>query len=182
MAIKVDIIDAKTNKYYQEKLAQADKDFSWSEQQLACIDKIFAKYPKKQSAIMPLLEYAQEQFLGWLPQNILQLVADTLNLPLLKVQEVASYYHMFNLQPVGKYHIKVCTSCSCVIAGSDEILQELNNQVGELVDGISENGLFSISQVECLGACHEAPVMQINQDYKTNLTIQQVKDLIKELS
>jgi NADH-quinone oxidoreductase subunit E len=179
--IKVEIVDVKTNSHYQQILKDGDRDFAWSDEQKQKIKEILKKYPKKQSAIMPILHLAQDEFDGWLPKNLLKLVAETLQINLLKVTQVASFYSMFNLKPMAKYHLQVCSNCSCMMNGSGAILDILNIEIGEMVDAISEDGLFTISEVECLGHCDSAPVMQVNKTMHANLNAEKVKNLISSL-
>lgn len=187
--INVEIVDVANdyknskNGFYKNKMAESEKQYSWNDEQNAYIATIFAKYPaeQKQSALLPLLTYAQDQFGAWLPVGLMQLVADTLEIPLIKVQEVATFYSMYNLKPVGKYHLQVCTNCACMVNGAGEMLDALKLEIGDIEDGISKDGLFTINEVECLGACTQSPVMQINKDYKTNLTAEKAVELIREL-
>lgn len=187
--INVEIIDVANeyknskNEHYKQKMARAEQEYKWTDEQLDHIKTIIAKYPSshKRSALLPILHYAQDQFDGWLPIALMQLVADTIELPLMKVQEVATFYTMFNLKPVGKYHLQVCTNCACVVNGAGKVLDAVKMEVGDIEDGMSKDGLFTISEVECLGACVESPLIQVNKEYKTRLTAQKAVDLIKEL-
>lgn len=187
--ITVDIVDVaneyKTskNEHYKSKMERAEKPYKWTDSQLDHIKTILAKYPedRKRSALLPLLHYAQDEFDGWLPVSLMQLVADTIELPLMKVQEVATFYTMYNLKPVGKYHLQVCTNCACVVNGVGEVLDAVKDKVGEIEDGMSKDGLFTITEVECLGACVESPVIQVNKEFKTKLNADSAVDLVKEL-
>jgi NADH-quinone oxidoreductase E subunit len=188
--LNVEIIDVANeyknskNEHYKAKMADAENfDYKWNAKQKSDIKNLLSKYPKeqKQSALLPLLTFAQDEFDGWLPVRLMQLVADTLELPLMKVQEVATFYTMYNLKPVGKYHLQVCTNCACVVNGVGKVLDAVKLEVGDIEDGISKDGLFTISEVECLGACIESPLIQVNKDYRTKLTAQSAVDLIKEL-
>lgn len=150
---------------------------------LAEIEEIYARYPAehRQSAMMPILHLAQKEFGGWLSQEALDYVADLMEIPAVRVYEVASFYTMYNLAPVGKYHIQVCTNLSCWLCDSDSIVGALKEKV-ELDPGQStEDGRFTVSPVECLGACISAPMMQINDDYYENLTPEKVAEIIDSL-
>ena len=157
--------------------------YAWSPAAQQRIKTILNRYPaeRKQSAVIPLLALAQDEFDGWLPVPLMQLVADTLEMPYIRVYEVATFYTMFNLKPVGKYHVQVCTNCSCMVRGSADILAAVQQEVGEVVDGVSTDGLFTVSDVECLGACVNAPMLQINKDYHLDLTPAKARKLIQEL-
>ena len=174
-------IVTKENPHYDQAIKDGDKKFSWSKSHKETIKGLFNKYPQKQSAILPLLHLAQDEFIGWLPKNLLQLVADTLDIELIKVYEVASFHNMFNLKPVGKHHVKVCTNCACMLVGSDEVLQTVEKEIGETVNGISLDGNFTVTEVECLGDCTNAPVMLINKEHHNKLTPTKTKEILQNL-
>lgn len=161
----------------------------WSKPAKAAITNILARYPhdRSKSATIPLLHLAQREFGGWLSVDAMQLVADTLNLPYMRVYEVASFYTMFNLQPVGKYHVQVCTNCACMVRGSDAIVAAVKEQTGIQASGqTSADGTFTFTEVECLGACVDAPMMQIaaatgSSHYYTNLDAKNTKQILKDL-
>ncbi|MCP4354634.1 MAG: NAD(P)H-dependent oxidoreductase subunit E [Proteobacteria bacterium] len=185
MNIKVKIInelDSK-NKYYAEKIKSSQKKYKWTEPQLKHIEEVKTKYPegKEQSALLEVLHFAQDSFDSWLPVNLMKLVAQTLNIPLIRVEEVVSFYTMFHSEPIGKYYIQVCTHCSCMMNGSSSILQALNDAVGEVQNRISLDGLFTIQEAECLGACVKGPVVVVNGEYHEKMTPEKASALIKEL-
>jgi NADH-quinone oxidoreductase E subunit len=128
------------------------------------IPGIIGKYPKgkQQSAVMPLLWMAQKQNDNWLPQAAIELVAQLLNMPVMRVHEVATFYSMFNLAPVGKHFIQCCTTTPCWLAGSDEVVKACKDTLGINVGETTADGLFSLREVECLGACANAPMMQVD--------------------
>lgn len=183
--VNVEILPAKQhhNKYYLQKLNDANREFAWNKKQIEKINKAKAKYPQnqKQSALIEVLHMAQDDFEGWLPLNLQKLVANTLDIPMIKVEEVVSFYSMFNTIPVGKYHIKVCTHCACSLNGALAVLNSMKEEIGKLVDNISEDGLFSIEGTECLGACGNGPVMTINGQLYENIDVERAKELIKEI-
>lgn len=159
------------------------KAYKWSPAAQKRIKDILGRYPteRKQSGVIPLLALAQDEFEGWLPVELMQLVADTLEMPYIRVYEVATFYTMFNLKPVGKYHVQVCTNCACMVRGSKEIVDAVKAEIGEVEDNLSKDGLFTFTEVECLGACTEAPMMQINKDYHLKLTALKAKAILKDL-
>jgi NADH-quinone oxidoreductase E subunit len=160
----------------------------WGKDAKTGITDILKRYPhdRSRSALIPLLWIAQREFGGWLSVDAMQLVADTLNLPYIRVYEVASFYTMFNLNPVGKYHVQVCGNCSCLIRGSDEVFRVIKEELGLKPGETSQDGLFTLTEVECLGACVAAPMLQTTAadgpvHYVTHLTPQKVKTLIQAL-
>ncbi len=144
---------------------------------------IIAKYPagKQASACMPLLDLAQRQNDGWLPRAAMDHVAEVLDMEPIRVYEVATFYTMYNLKPVGKYHIQVCTNLPCWLRGSDEIAATCKRVTGTDFGGTSEDGMFTLSEAECLGACVNAPMVQINDDYFEDLTSETAEDVLNIL-
>jgi len=136
----------------------------------------------KKSALIPLLHLAQVEFGGWLDVPVMDYVAGLLNISPIEVYEVASFYSMYNLKPVGKYVFEVCQTGPCMLMGSDDIIdyikQKLNIKVGET----TTDGLFTLKTVECLGACGYAPMMQLGKHYKEHLTKEKVDLIIEEYS
>lgn len=156
--------------------------FEFSNENLKKAKNFIAKFPegRQKSAVLPLLDLAQRQSGGWLPQNVIEYVADFLQLPYMRVYEVASFYTMFNLKPVGKYHLQLCTTTPCWLRGSDEIKDACKKKLGIDVGETSKDGLFTLSEVECLGACVNAPILQINDDYFEDLTAAETEKLLEE--
>lgn len=147
------------------------------------INQICARYPKehKQSAVMPVLWLLQEDNGGWLTQGMIEATALILAMEPLRVQEIISFYTMFHDSPVGKNHVKVCRTLSCKLRGAGAIYQACRQQLG-LADGeLSSDGRFSLSRVECLGCCANAPVVQINGDIYEDLTPESVCDILQKL-
>ncbi|MCX8481658.1 MAG: NAD(P)H-dependent oxidoreductase subunit E [Sediminibacterium sp.] len=151
--------------------------------QLAEFNRLVERYPadKQKSALIPVLHLAQESANNWLSTETMDYVATLLNLKPIEVYEVASFYSMFNLKPVGKYVFEVCHTGPCMIAGCDDIInyikEKLNIQVGET----TPDGLFTLKTVECLGACGYAPLMQLGKIYKEHLTKNKVDEIIEQL-
>ena len=152
-------------------------NFAWSEANAKAAADIVSRYPagRQASASIPFLDLAQRQVgamtgtQGWLPIPVIEFVARGLDMPVIRVQEVASFYTMFNLAPVGKYHVQVCGTTPCMLRGSDDLL-EACYQRGLHKGHTSDDGLFTLNEVECLGACANAPMVQINDDNFEDLT------------
>ena len=159
------------------------KDFSFDRDNMLLAKKILKIYPKnfKESSIMPLLSIAQNQNNGWLPKKAIEYVSDFLEIPEIKVLEIATFYSMYNLSPVGKFHIEVCTTSPCMLRGSDEILSFCKKKLAIQEGGISKDKMFSLSRVECLGACVNAPIIKINKNYYEDLDLNSTDKLINNL-
>ncbi len=160
------------------------KDFTFDRDNMLLAKKILKIYPKnyKESSIMPLLSIAQNQNNGWLPKKAIEYISDFLEIPEIKVLEIATFYSMYNLSPVGKFHIEVCTTSPCMLRGSDEILSFCEKKLAIQVGDISKDKMFSLSRVECLGACVNAPVVKINENYYEDLDLNSTDKLINNLS
>ncbi|HEY4980931.1 MAG TPA: NADH-quinone oxidoreductase subunit NuoE [Pseudolabrys sp.] len=150
---------------------QQPKEFSFSKDNLAWAKQQVTKYPegRQQSAIIPLLWRAQEQQGGWLPEVAIRYVADFLGMAHIRALEVATFYTMFNLAPVGKVHVQLCGTTPCRLRGADDIEKVCRKRIGEQ-GHVSDDGKFSWVEVECLGACVNAPMVQINFDFYEDLT------------
>lgn len=144
---------------------------------------ILSKYPpsRKQSALLPLLDLAQRQNNNWLSRASMDHIGKLLEISSIKVYEVATFYTMFNLKPVGKYFLQVCTTTPCWLAGSDEVMKACKEFTGLTKGQTTEDGVFTLTEVECLGACVNAPMMQINDDYYEDLDGQSTKKLLNSL-
>ena len=147
------------------------ENFEFSPSSLEAANKIIANYPKEkqQSAVMALLYIAQRQNNNWIPLAAMKYIAKFLDMPYIKVYEVATFYSMYNLSPVGKYFVQVCTTTPCMIRGADKIVKVCKQKISDKENQISKNGECSWTEVECLGACVNAPMMQINNDYYEDL-------------
>ncbi len=159
------------------------EEFEFSKENLKLAKEILAKYPssREKSAILPLLDLAQRQAGGWLPQHVIEYVADFIKIPYMRALEVASFYTMFNLKPVGEYHIQVCTTTPCWLKGSGDIVNSCKNRLQIEVGETTKDGKFTLTEVECLGACINAPMMQVNDDYFEDLTPESTVKLIDNL-
>jgi NADH dehydrogenase (ubiquinone) flavoprotein 2 len=159
-----------------------DTPFEFSPENLKRIESIVAIYPEghKAAAVIPVLDLAQRQH-GWLPISAMNKVADLLDMAPMRVYEVATFYTMFNRNPVGKYHILVCTTTPCMLRDSDSILDVIRNKLGIQVGQTTPDGLFTLNEVECLGACINAPMIQINDNYYEDLTPKDMEEIIDDL-
>ena len=159
-------------------------EFNFTEENLIKIDHEIKKYPKdrQKSAVIALLYLAQNQNDNWIPLEAIKKIGKILSMPYIKVYEVATFYSMFNLSPVGKYFVQVCTTSPCMIRGSKKITDLCKKYISNNQKELSENKLFSWVEVECLGACVNAPMMQINQDYFEDLDENTAEEIFKSLS
>lgn len=159
-------------------------NFSFSKENLLKSKKIIKMYPSnfKESSIMPLLSLAQGQNNGWLPKKAIEYVSEYIGVAEIKVLEIATFYSMYNLSPVGKYHIEVCTTTPCMLRGSDSMLNLCKKKLGIGLGEVSKDKNFSLGKVECLGACVNAPVVKINDDYYEDLNSQTLNKLIESIS
>ena len=159
------------------------KDFSFSKDNLAWAKQQVAKYPegRQQSAVILLLWRAQEQVGGWLPEAAIRYVADFLGMAHIRGLEIATFYTMFNLAPVSKVHVQLCGTTPCRLRGADEIEKVCRNRIGDQ-NHVTADGKFSWVEVECLGACVNAPMVQINADYYEDLTPETLTRILNELA
>lgn len=150
---------------------------------LAEIDQWIAKYPadQRQSAVMAALRIVQDQNGGWLSTELMDAVAEYLDMPRIAVYEVATFYSMYELEPVGKTKLCVCTNISCQLRGSEEVVAHLENRLGIKLGGTTDDGRFTLKEVECLGACVNAPVMQVGPRYHENLTPESIDAFLDSL-
>lgn len=154
----------------------------FSEDKLAKVSEIIARYPegKQKSALLPLLHLAQEEFGGWLSAETMDYVAELLSITPIEVYEVATFYSMYNLKPVGKYMFEVCQTGPCMVRGCDDIIAYITEKLGIKPGETTTDGLFTLKTVECLGACGYAPMMQLGKFYREHLTKQRVDEIIEE--
>tara|TARA_X000001036_G_scaffold131325_1_gene124146 strand:- start:190 stop:789 length:600 start_codon:yes stop_codon:yes gene_type:complete len=159
------------------------KDFKFTKENQDIAKNIIKMYPKKyiESSIMPLLSLAQVQNKGWLPTKAIDFISKMIDVSEIKILEIATFYSMYNLSPVGEYHLEVCTTSPCMLRGSDDILKLLKNEFGIDIGEISKDKKFSINKVECLGACVNAPVLKINENYFEDLNLKSTKELINKI-
>ena len=159
------------------------KEFSFTAENLDWTKDQIAKYPegRQQSAIIPVLWRAQEQAGGWLPQKAIEHVAALLGMAKIRALEVATFYTMFNLEPVGKFHVQLCGTTPCLLRGADKLLKICHDKIGEQMH-VTADGKLSWVEVECLGACVNAPVAQINYDYYEDLAPETFTKILDDLA
>ena len=164
---------------FQEK----GSPFNWSPENLKEIELIKSKYPKEriQSAVMPLLYLAQKQNDNWLSSECIEKISETLNMPKIRVAEVASFYSMFNLKPVGKNLVQICRTSPCWLRGSNKITNAICNSTNCDINQTSDDGMFTVVEVECLGACSNGPMIQINDDFYEDLNEKNTKEIIENI-
>ena len=183
-----------------KKLFEIDADyqpesFEFTKAYKKKVDEAISLYPpgRQQSAVMPLLDLAQRQvgeegakadpvYGGWIPRAAMDHIADLLDMPAIKVYEVASFYSMYNMAPVGKYLVQLCTTTPCWLCGSDDIVNACKDHLGIGMNETTPDGKFTLMEVECLGACVNAPMVQINDDYYEDLTATSMKEILDLLA
>ena len=161
----------------------SDEVFNWSQDNFERASEIIKKYPdsRQQSAVIPLLDLAQRQNLGWLSKTAIEKVAETLSMSYIRVLEVATFYSMFNLEPVGENFVQICRTTPCWLRGSDKLVQIAKEVSNTKLGETSDDKKFTIVEVECLGACCNAPMVQINDDYYEDLNEGSFKKLLTDL-
>ena len=161
----------------------SDEIFNWSEDSFKRASEIIKKYPdsRQQSAVIPLLDLAQRQNLGWLSKTAIEKVAETLSMSYIRVLEVATFYSMFNLEPVGENFVQICRTTPCWLRGSDKLVEVAKDVSNTKLGETSDDKKFTIVEVECLGACCNAPMVQINDDYYEDLNEESFKKLLTDL-
>ena len=161
----------------------SDEIFNWSEDNFKRASEIIKKYPdsRQQSAVIPLLDLAQRQNSGWLSKTSIEKVAETLSMPYIRVLEVATFYSMFNLEPVGENFVQICRTTPCWLRGSDNLVKVAKEVSNTKLGETSDDKKFTIVEVECLGACCNAPMVQINDDYYEDLDEDSFKELLTDL-
>lgn len=171
------------------------ESFEFTKAYMKKVKASIALYPagRQQSAVMPMLDLAQRQvgeegatakpvYGGWIPRAAMDVIADILDMPPVKVYEVATFYSMYNLAPVGKYLVQVCTTSPCWLCGSDDVVKTCKDKLGVDMGGTTEDGMFTTMEVECLGACVNAPMVQINDDYYEDLTADTMGEILDTLA
>ena len=155
----------------------------FSQEKLKEVQRIISFYPegKQKSAVIPVLHLAQKEFGDWLGVPVMDYVASLLGMEPIEVYEVATFYSMYNLKPIGKYMFEVCQTGPCMLNGSDQIIDYIKQKLGINIGETTADGLFTLKTVECLGACGYAPMMQFGKNYREHLTKEKVDKLIDEL-
>lgn len=154
----------------------------FSDESLTLAQSLIKRYPegKQKSALIPILHIAQAEFDGWLSAPVMDYVASLLSIQPIEVYEVASFYSMFNLKPVGKCVIEVCRTSSCWLLGAEDVIHHLEKKLNIKTGHTTSDGMFSLKSVECLGSCGTAPMMQVGADYYENLTLEKVDALVEK--
>ena len=160
---------------------QSNNEIRFSDEALALVQKMVSRYPqgKQKSALLPVLHLAQAEFDGWLSAPVMDYVASLLSIQPIEVYEVASFYSMFNLQPVGKCLIEVCRTSSCWLMGAEDIVRHIEKKLGIRDGETTRDGMFTMKTVECLGSCGTAPMMMIGAQFHENLTIDKVNQVLE---
>lgn len=164
-------------------------NFAWTPENAEQAKKVIARYPegRQRSAVMPLLDLAQRQVgaethtQGWLPVPVIEYVAAQLNMPYIRAYEVATFYTMYNMVPVGRYHVQVCGTTPCMLRGSDDVMQACKNK-GLVKGKTTPDGVFTLTEVECLGNCASAPMVQINDDNYEDLDYDRMTGILEALA
>lgn len=162
---------------------QTHQEIKFSDEGLELVKKLISHYPegKQKSALLPVLHLAQAEFDGWLSAPVMDYVASLLSIKPIEVYEVASFYSMFNLKPVGKCLIEVCHTSSCWLLGAEDIVRHIEKKLGIKVGQTTKDGMFTLKTVECLGSCGTAPMMMCGAQYHENLTMEKVDTILTDL-
>lgn len=162
--------------------------FAFDAESEAQLERIIARYPtgKQASAVIPLLYVAQRQMgrltgSAWVPRVAMDVIGERLSMPPIRVYEVATFYFMFNMKPIGRFHLQLCGTTPCMLRGSDDVMRACHDAAHVKVGQTSEDGLFTLTEVECLGACVNAPVLQVDDDYYEDLDYDRTVALIEAL-
>ena len=157
--------------------------FAFTPENRATADAVIAKYPAgcQASAVLPLLDLAQRQNGGWIPRAAMEHVAELLDMAQIRVYEVATFYTMLNLEPVGRHHVQLCRTTPCWLRGSDALRDACRDELGIGLGETTEDGLFTVTEVECLGACVNAPMVQIDDHFYEDLEPQRMKEILRAL-
>ncbi len=155
-------------------------EIKFNEEELVKVENLKKKYPQQQAALMGVLWLAQNKF-GWISTDVMKYVSELLNVPLSTVEGVVSFYTMYHKKKPGKYHVQVCTNVSCMLRGGQEIFQHISEKLNLNNNETTTDGLFSLEEVECMGACGGAPMIAINEDFYENLTIEKVDEILDSL-
>ena len=166
--------------YIDHRRPDPDQEVEFSPESRERFESLLKRYPNKQAALLPTLHLAKEQW-GWLPPEVIVYVSEQLDLAPAYVFGVITFYNMYNQQPRGKYFLQVCTNLSCMLRGAYDLYGHLCNKIGVEPGVNSEDGKFTVLEVECLGSCGTAPVVQVNNDYHEEMTVEKMDDLLEKL-
>ena len=154
--------------------------FKFTEENSKKIEEAVKKYPHKNAAVMPALYIAQEQN-GWISNDVIKEVASALDMNAEEVLGIVTFYSMYHTKPAGKYHLQVCTNVSCMLRGATEIYKHVKDKLHIENEGVTDDSLFSLEEVECMGSCGTAPMIAVNNDYFENLSVQKVDEILDTL-
>lgn len=173
----------KSNEAGMKKILVKETGFEFNAENQKKIAQTLKKYPEtqKQSAVLPLLDLAQRQHENWVPTAAMDKIAEILDMPKVRVYEVATFYTMFNKEPVGQFHIQLCQTTPCWLCGSDKLVDLIERKLGISAGETTEDGLFTLTKVECLGACVNAPMVQINDDFFEDLNEERLEAILADL-
>lgn len=158
-------------------------EIKFNAEAMATVQQIIARYPagKQKSALLPILHIAQAEFDGWLSPEVMDYVASILNIQPIEVYEVASFYSMYNLKPVGKCLLEVCRTSSCWLRGAEDVVRHIEKRLGIKEGETTPDGMFTLKTVECLGSCGTAPMLMCGAQFHENLTLEKVDQLLDNL-
>jgi NADH-quinone oxidoreductase E subunit len=168
------------NPYAKDRFPDPAKPVAFSEEAKKRFEYILTRYPNKEAALLPTLHLAQEQW-GWISPETVMYVSELLDLSPANVFGVVSFYNMYNQKPVGKYHLQVCTNLSCMVTNAYDIYDNLCDRLKITPGQTTTDGLYTVTEVECLGSCGTAPVVQINNDYHENMNVEKMNELLAKL-
>jgi len=168
------------NPYAKDRFADPNKKVEFSAEAKKRFDYILTRYPTKEAALLPVLHLAQEVW-GWIAPETVHYISGLLELSPATVFGVVSFYNMYNQKPVGKYHLQVCTNLSCMVTRAYDIYDHLCEKLHVNPGGTTQDGKYTVVEVECLGSCGTAPVVQVNNDYHENMSIERMDDLLTKL-
>jgi NADH-quinone oxidoreductase E subunit len=168
------------NPYAKERYADKTRTFEFPPEAQAQFEHLLTRYPTREAALLPTLHLAQEVW-GWISPEVVHYVGRLLNLSPATVFGVVSFYNMYNQKPVGKYHLQVCTNLSCMVWNAYDIYEHLVEKLDVEPGKITRDGLYTVTEVECLGSCGTAPVVQVNNDYHENMTVPKMDELLNVL-
>ena len=168
------------NPYDKERFPDPSKTIEFPREAKERFDYILTRYPNKEAALLPTLHLAQEVW-GWISPEVVHYVGSLLDLSPATVFGVVTFYNMYNLKPVGKYHLQVCTNLSCMVNRAYDIYDHLCQKLSVRPGQITSDGMYTVTEVECLGSCDTAPVVQINNDYHENMNVKKMDELLPKL-
>ncbi len=169
------------NPYAKDRFPDPGKKLEFPPDAKKRFETILTRYPNKESAVLPTLHLAQEVW-GWIPPEAILYISELLDLSPATVFGVVSFYNMFNQKPVGKYHLQVCTNLSCMVRRAYDIYDHLCEKLDVKPGQTTKDGLYTVTEVECLGSCGTAPVVQVNDDYHEDMDVQKMDELLRKLT